>query len=136
MGPPLKTMTAPRPREVAPPPVEPERSYRGSSLGLQGSDPASPSSFRPMGWLVAPTLARRSQARRPSPRRSRDASFSDPLCQSGIGHISIVLLADGPHPFIPKRNNAPPAGTPSPCGTTISGRLSFPDPLTAHRGMV
>jgi hypothetical protein len=39
-------------------------------------DPAYPSGFRPMDWLVAPRLARKAQARQ-SPRRcSRDALFS------------------------------------------------------------
>src|SRR5271169_2926673 len=49
------------------------------------------SGFRPMDWLVAPKLARRSQVQRLAPRRSRDASWSDPLLQFWIRHS----LTDG-----------------------------------------
>ena len=42
------------------------------------------SGLRPMDWLVAPKLMRRSQVPRLAPRRSRDDSWYDPLLQFWI----------------------------------------------------
>ena len=57
-------------------PMEVRPCCTASDPARRGWDPAYPSSFRPMDWLVAPRLARKAQARQSPQRRPRDASFS------------------------------------------------------------
>lgn len=64
--------------------------------GAPSAQGKPPDGLRLADWPVAPTPARRTRAQQLSLHRLRDASWSDPLCESGIRERWILLLSAWP----------------------------------------